>query len=156
MKIEIDQSGKIEQTQWPTVIGVSNGKSYSLLISANEKKKLQGYFRKRNKGKIYVLRVFAGLIYIAVTKFASEVDSVTIDLEYYGRDKTIHSMIKEIATNCRMKLPAIHFARIGNRPRAHYTALDVFAKRKKPTVRVTAQEIIDLLAPNKKDRGRND
>ena len=41
MKIEIDQSGKVEETNKPTVIGFSNSLQRTILITAKEKQKLQ-------------------------------------------------------------------------------------------------------------------
>ncbi|MCX6810253.1 MAG: hypothetical protein NTY30_00740 [Candidatus Berkelbacteria bacterium] len=52
MKIEIDQSGKIEETGKPTVIAFSNGKSASIIISAKDKKLVQTVFRKIGQPKI--------------------------------------------------------------------------------------------------------
>lgn len=48
MKIEIDQSGKIEQTSELTVIAFSNGKSATIMISASE---IQKKFRKIGKSE---------------------------------------------------------------------------------------------------------
>lgn len=52
MKIEIDQSGRVEYTNKPTVIGFSNHKNKTIIIFATEKQKLQRYFRKINKQEI--------------------------------------------------------------------------------------------------------
>ena len=41
MRIEIDQSNKIEQTNKDTIIGLSNDKTFTVLIKAREKRKLQ-------------------------------------------------------------------------------------------------------------------
>lgn len=38
MQIEIDQSGKIEDTRKDTVLAFSNGKNYSILIPAEVKR----------------------------------------------------------------------------------------------------------------------
>ena len=45
MKIEIDQSGKIEQTSIITVVGYSNDSKDTISITATEKGKLQKWFR---------------------------------------------------------------------------------------------------------------
>jgi len=49
MRIEIDQSGKIENTAKPTVIAFSGKRDKSLIIFAGEKQKLQNHFRKIGK-----------------------------------------------------------------------------------------------------------
>jgi len=63
MKIEIDQSGKIEDTSKNTIIAFSNGKFKSIFISAREKRELQKFFRRIGKPRIFVYRVFAILIF---------------------------------------------------------------------------------------------
>ena len=44
MNIEIDQSGKVEETQHDTILAFSNGKSKAVSISARTKRKLQDVF----------------------------------------------------------------------------------------------------------------
>jgi len=46
MKIEIDQSGKIEETNVDTVIALSNGVKFSVRIHRRTKRRLQEEFRK--------------------------------------------------------------------------------------------------------------
>jgi len=46
MKIEIDQSRKVEDTNRLTIVAYSNGKAKSLMITARDKKSLQSLFRR--------------------------------------------------------------------------------------------------------------
>jgi len=44
MNIEIDQSGKVERTNQDTIVAFSNGKSSSVKITGETKRRLQGRF----------------------------------------------------------------------------------------------------------------
>lgn len=62
MRIEIDQSGKIEDTSKHTFLAFSNTQHSVLKISAVEKRKLQKYFRDKGKAKIFIYLTFASLV----------------------------------------------------------------------------------------------
>lgn len=64
MKIYIDQSGKIENTNQPTIVAFSNGDSGSVLVAAKDKKEIQKYCRLFHRGRIFVYKTFACLIFI--------------------------------------------------------------------------------------------
>ena len=54
MRIEIDQSGKIENTNKNTIIAFSNNKFKSIFISAKDKREIQKFFRRIGKPRIFV------------------------------------------------------------------------------------------------------
>ena len=62
MKVEIDQSGKIENTNRPTVIGFSNSETGSLILPAKEKKLLNNYFKKCGRPRLFIFLVFSAQI----------------------------------------------------------------------------------------------
>ena len=63
MIIQVDQSNKIEKTNKDTIIGLADGKNYSILINRKIKRKLQEEFRKQGKPKLFVYRTFiAGVV----------------------------------------------------------------------------------------------
>lgn len=54
MKIEIDQSGKIEQTNLDTIIGLANDRKVVVFLPKGEKRKIMLLFRKLiNKNNIH-------------------------------------------------------------------------------------------------------
>jgi len=53
MYFEIDQSGKIEQTNLDTVIAFSDGGSFSILLKKSEKRKIKKYFCEHGFLKVY-------------------------------------------------------------------------------------------------------
>lgn len=63
MRIEIDQSGRVEYTSKPTVVGFSNNKERTIIIAATEKQKLQRYFHRINKPRMFTYTLFAFLIF---------------------------------------------------------------------------------------------
>ncbi len=44
MQIEVDQSGKIEQTSYDTVLALTNGVSYTILLKKKDKRALEKIF----------------------------------------------------------------------------------------------------------------
>lgn len=57
-KYQIDQSGKIEQTNKLTIVAFSNDKSGSVLLSASDKRVLQEIYRKAGKPRVFPTQTF--------------------------------------------------------------------------------------------------
>ena len=64
MRIEIDQSGKIELTSKPTVVGFANDKCKSIIILAKDKQRLLQRYYKISKPLVYRYQIFALLIFL--------------------------------------------------------------------------------------------
>ena len=141
MSLQIDQSGKIEDTAKDTVIAFSNSTSESVYVSKKIKRQIQEYFRKIGKPELFVDKTFAIVIYFLICNFKS-VQKITIDLEYPGRDKFIKNLIIDLLKVNKKIVHDINFARIGNKPKAHYAAKNVFDGKKKPTKILSLKEIL--------------
>ena len=131
MRIEIDQSGKIEKTNKITVVAYSNNKSGSILISGKDKQKIQSFYRKKGQPKIFRYKLFALLIFVLIKNFIKSSDSIIIDREYLGYEKLIKNFLLEIAQKKGLKLNKenIKFHLIGKKSRAHAKAFSAFKTR---------------------------
>ncbi len=141
MSLQIDQSGKVEDTTKDTVIAFSNRTSESVFVSKKIKRQVQEYFRKIGKSKFFVDKTFAIIVYFLICDFKST-QEITIDLEYPGRDKFIKALIIELLQANKKPIHDINFARIGNKPKAHYAAKNVFDGKRKPTKILSLKEIL--------------
>lgn len=150
MKISIDQSGKIEQTSKDTVIAYSNGNQYAIVIPRRLKRKIQEVFRLHGFTSLFVYYLFSvGLYYLI--EHLSETTDIVIDTEYPGKEKIINGFLSGFLEKNKKPSHNIHFARIGNRPRAHYAAKNVFDKKIKGNKILTLKDIIQAI---KKTDGR--
>lgn len=142
MSIQIDQSGKIEDTAKDTVIAYSNGTQGSVFISKKIKRQIQEAFRFYGETKFFVDKIFATAIYYLICDFKVK-QKITIDLEYPGRDRFITKLILELLKFGNRPQHDIYFARIGSKPKAHYAAKDVFDGKKKPTKVLSLKVLLD-------------
>lgn len=150
MAYQIDQSGKIEQTNKDTVIAYSNDTQYSILIPRRLKRKVQEVFRLHGFTSLFIYYLFSVGVYYLIESI-ERISDITIDTEYPSKDKTIRGFLHGFLEKNRKPSHNIHFARIGNRPKAHYAAKDVFDKKIKPDRILGLKEIIRIL---KKTDGR--
>ncbi len=141
MGIQIDQSGKIEDTAKNTVIAFSNSQTRSVFVSKKTKRQIQEFFRRTGKPELFIDKTFATAIYFLIGDFKS-IQKITIDLEYPGRDKFIKTLIIDLLQSNKKPTHDISFARIGNRPKVHYAAKDVFIGKKKATRTLSLKEIL--------------
>jgi hypothetical protein len=80
MRIEIDQSGRIEDTRVNTVLAFSNEISFSLLILAVDKRECLRKIRGRGEtGKALYLKLFTAALFLLVKDFLDRLDSIIID-----------------------------------------------------------------------------
>lgn len=145
MTIEIDQSGKIEETNRDTVVAFSNGKSYSIKISGKTKRKLQEIFRRIGEPRTFVIHTFCVLIFLAIKKYTTENDQVIIDLEYVKKEKAILNTLEIIFGIENLKLPEIHFKSIGKHSKAHKKAIEAFRKKTVPDKIISFFEINKIM-----------
>lgn len=146
MKIEIDQSGRIEYTRKPTVLALSNSISHSVIISASDKQYLQRVYRKAGKSKILMIKTFSVLIYLLIKDHLKSKDVVVIDIEYTGYNKIIKDYLLGFCDNQNVKISKtkIHFGNIGKKSKAHFIAIEAYRK-KKADKKITARDILKLV-----------
>jgi hypothetical protein len=147
MIIEIDQSGKVEETAKDTVVAFSNGIKRSILLPKREKRKLQRFFRKLNRPRNYNYQVFATLIFILIRKYARRLDRIIIDVEYMGKNVLIRALLaqKMRAVYKDFDDSIIVFQQIGKKSPAHDVAYFTYMKEKKPTIKVNAKEVLGTI-----------
>jgi len=147
MNIEIDQSGKIENTSKNTIVGFSNSVSKSIIIYAKDKKKLQELFREAGKHRIFVYRVFAILIFILIKDYLNKIKEIVIDEEYPGKFNLIKNYLyREITLiDPDFSIERIVFKRIGKKSRAHYVAYGTAIGKRKADKTVNAKDILKIV-----------
>jgi len=151
MRVEIDQSGKIENTNRATVIAFANEISYAILIPAKVKRQLQEVFRRQGKPRLFVYKTFAAGLFLLINGHLAKIKDIVIDTEYTGHEKQIKDILLELIRRDRLPEPNIYFQRIGGKPKVHYVAHDVFSKKKNADKVIGFEEIVVLVT--KKDRG---
>ena len=151
MAYQIDQSGKIEQTNRATVVTLANGFTVTIKISAAEKQKLLKAVREiENPNTNYIYKIFAVMIFLLLDK---KIKYLAIDKEYPGHDSVIKDTLIYLSNKFGKKLPEISFTLVGKKCKAHKTALLTFQKRKKPDMIIKSEQIIEVLYVQKKVGG---
>ena len=147
MNIEIDQSGKIENTNKNTVIAFSDDIFGSILIKAKDKKEIQKIFRKIGRSRIFVYKLFAVLIFVLIKKYLKKIDQITIDDEYPGWDFQIkdYLLIQIKKSKLNFNKNDINFKRIGRKSMAHILAYETAIGKRKPTIKVEEKDILKFL-----------
>lgn len=147
MDVEVDQSGKIENTSKNTVIAFSNKIFGSIFISAKDKREIQKIFRGAGKSRIFVYKLFVILIFLLIKKHLKKIDHIIIDDEYPGKGCLIKSFLfQEIKKrNPDFLADNIIIKRIGKKSRAHYIAYGVATIKRLPDKRVTIKEILKFI-----------
>ena len=146
MKIEIDQSGRIEYTRKPTVLAFSNSKCHSIIMMSADKQYLQRIFRKAGKSKILMIKTFSALVFLLIKDHLKSINEVVIDIEYTGYNKIIKEFLLEFCNNQNVKIGKtnIRFGNIGKKSSAHLVAISAYRK-KKADRKVTAGDILKLV-----------
>jgi hypothetical protein len=144
MKIYIDQSGKIEQTNRHTIVAFSNGVQKSLFISAKDKRELEAIFRQAGKPHIFVYKVFAICIYLVIQADLKKIRTIFIDREYPGQDSLIKKYILELIRHGGQSFDSdrILFTEIGKKSRAHAVAISAFREKKTANLQVKTKDVL--------------
>lgn len=142
MKIYIDQSGKIEETNRDTILALSNHEQYSVKIHRRTKRRILEQFRLHGKPKLYTLRTFSAGVFLLLKMHKTKIDEVVIDTEYFGKNAIIKSMIEAMFTKAKFSNDtSITFGHIGKKAKAHLLALSVFRGKKKANKVINYSEL---------------
>lgn len=152
MRLEIDQSGKIENTSKPTVLAFSNSHSDIIVLKTQDKKAIQTFFRQINKPRLFVHITFVAAIFLLIKDHLAKNDQIIIDREYLGYEKFIHRKLHEfINDNSRVGGITIHSHQIGKKSQAHLLAYSVSRKKTYNKVKkINKDEIIRIIKANLK------
>lgn len=144
MKIEIDQSGKVEQTSKDTVLCLSNDHWDAVVIKAATKRQIQEVFRRHGQIKNYVIFTFCAGLSLLI-KRNLKIDKIIIDREYFGKEPIIKEIILKMLGK-KGKIPEIIFGNIGRRVMAHSRAYKIYSKRLKAKAVLTFVEILEEIS----------
>ncbi len=140
MTYQIDQSGKIEQTNKDTILCLSNGSRDTICIEATTKRQLQEIFRRNGQIRNYVLFTFCAGLKILIQRNPT-IKFIIIDQEYLGKELVIKSILAEMGGIGN--LPQIHFGFVGKGSSAHIIALAVTRKEIKPHIIITRKILLN-------------
>ena len=120
--IEVDQSGKVEDTATNTVIAFSNDKSQAVLIPATVKRTCLQELRQEGKtGKSIYRRMFVVGLFFLLRSRIKKGDLVTIDVEYVGHSRSIKEHLLSLLADAGVRCGPdnFRFERIGRKSPAH-------------------------------------
>lgn len=131
MKIEIDQSGKVEQTANKTVI--ADSLKNSIVISSRNKKLLLELYRKAERPRMFVYELFSLLTALLIHSSFSKENIYIIDIEYFSQDNLLRQLIIQFLLKMKIicSKEQIIFRRIGKLSEAHTNAYRIHTGKKK-------------------------
>lgn len=139
MKIFVDQSGKIEQTNKDTVLAAANDENFAVILPSKEKRRLQEWFRRVGAPALFVDTTFATMLYLLIRDLLKKTTNFIVDIEYPGRTQIIEDMVLRLAP----KKITISWRLIGKTSKAHDIAYKVYHKKIKGK-NTNAQEVWKL------------
>lgn len=133
MNVEIDQSGKIEQLNTATTVGMSNGIQLAIKINVTDKQKL--FFKLRRslipRNNLYPI-IFSIMIFFLLRKLNKIPSKIVIDEEYSGKEQLIEQTINKLFENNKIACKSnIIFKQIGKHSLAHDVAWATHSKIKR-------------------------
>lgn len=147
MRIEIDQSGKIEQLNFDTIIAFSNNEQYCIKLPKQLKRNLFLNYKQHIKQIRY--KLFSISIFLCIKEYLKINENVhlVICCEYSGKESLIKNILLELLKKNKFDISKklITFGRIGKNSNAHNVAIDVFRENRKPNKIIQEREILELL-----------
>ena len=152
MKNQIDQSGKIEQTNLNTIIAITNSQQMSVLLKKADKRKLEKIFIELGIRKFFPFLVFSATIAVLLKHFQPK-QKIYIDNEYTGHEDLIQQKIKQYYKSLTQKDDlTLNFIQVGKLSPSHYLANKTALCKLKPNLVIPISELVNLVIENKKDR----
>ncbi|MFQ5856482.1 MAG: hypothetical protein ACE5LU_12655 [Anaerolineae bacterium] len=148
--VELDQSGKLEQTNWDTVLAFSDGAQSAILIPRGIKRDVFGFLRQRypeRAGRFHILQLFAVGAYLLLRPHLHRLEHVAIDREYFGHEGYIKGILLNYLRREEPSLPSdfISFRLVGEGSPSDKLAKSVFRGEQEPERVIILEEIVEVL-----------
>ena len=144
--VEVDQSGRIDDTKVPTVLAFSDGENFSILIPAKVKRDCIHHLRQLGlSGPTFYIQLFATGLFFLLRNHIEKINQVVIDIEFFGKENLIREHLINLFNRRGSKKvdPAkIQFHRIGKKSPAHFIALQTFRRTRKPNLSINQRELL--------------
>lgn len=155
MHAEVDQSGRIEETNKDTVLALANGIHYSIRISAKSKRTCLNELSRRRGGKkrvLYIL-IFATMLYLLLKRKINNLSSIVVDEKFPGHGQAIKTHVLNLfrREGIMVSPDAISFHRIGKKSPAHDLAIKVYRGKAEPDWDISAGELLREFRKRKND-----
>lgn len=154
-KVEVDQSGKVEDTAEDTALALSNDINFCIIIPATVKRQCVQVLRDEGMtGQTLYFQLFAVALYFLVKDKLSDISTVVIDIEYIGREADIKLYLLNLLRRHDLVIEPeqIEFAHIGRESPAHDLALSTFRKVHSPDLVLDVGDILTELGMSRKRR----
>lgn len=148
LRIEVDQSGKVEQTNRSTVLAYSNSRRYAVEVLSTTKQEILRRLREEGRSsRASVQLVFAALVALLLKDVVEQADSVVIDSEYTGQDAAIKGQLLAFLDQMQVQYEPHHmsFGYIGKHSPAHELAISVTRGKARANRRITLDELWAVL-----------
>lgn len=143
-KFQIDQSGKIEQTNKDTVLCLANEEEWdAILIRAKTKRQLQEIFRRNGQPRNYVLFVFCAGLSLLIKRNIDKL-MVVIDREYFSKEAVIKEILLEMLKDIK-RIPEISFGNIGRHVQAHLKGYQVYTGKLAAKKVISQRELLKAI-----------
>ncbi len=143
MRFEVDQSGKVEQSNLDTVITFANERcDFSVFISKKLKNKLYKEFEsKTTKSKQFRYKFFAYLIALGVMSMEN-ISEIMIDLEYVGHEPGIKIYILQFLAKMKLnKNIDIYFGRVTKHSQSHIISNAILNRKRKANLEIKIDQV---------------
>lgn len=145
MKVEIDQSGKLEQLNTDTVVAYANGKSNAVLLKVPAKRTVFHHLKRSLIPEPDIEAIWFAIVIYLLIQDVPNTATLVIDEEYTGKDQVIErALIKLLNRRFHGRwLGTIRFQRIGKSSPAHTLAYTTYrGKHRHKVRRINAEEVL--------------
>lgn len=146
--VEVDQSGKVEKTNRHTVLALSDGIRYTILVPAAAKQTAMQNLRDRGKSRqMATLLTFSACLFLLLRGHIDQLEQILIDVEYPSKDAIIRGSLLYHFHRHRIRVhkDQIVFRQVGRNSPAHELALAVYRGEQEPDREVRQEELLEVL-----------
>lgn len=140
MTYEVDQSGKVEQTNLDTILVLTNDKCFSVVLRKKDKRIVYEWFKTKKIGKRFQYEIFSLLIAVLL-RISKPKNTVHVDTEYQGYENVILERVSYFLKSLNAPNYHIKFCYVGKSSKSHLFASKIVSKKKKPTKIISLREI---------------
>jgi len=143
--VEVDQSGKIEDTSKDTILAFANGIKFSLLIPATVKRQCVQVLRDNGlSGQTLYFQLYATGLFFLLRGHIQYLLRVVLDNEYIGQEGQIKQHLYNLLqrTGINIEKEQVHFTSVGKKSPAHILALSIFRGQSSADLTLTAEDLL--------------